>query len=228
MRCNMLSTINVIIIDDQEIVRLGIRQMLEDHPNIDSICEASSGKEAIELAKKTVFDVALIDLKMSGMDGIKTSKKLLEITPTIKILAVTASIDELLLPQLFKIGIFGYFNKSSDPAELIQAIKTIQSGQQYVSKLVSVQTQRIADSPDTELSIFDTLSERELQTTLMIIKGASVQEIGEKLDVDTKTVNSYRARAFQKLSVENDVELALLADRRQLLRGQQASNTDED
>jgi two-component system invasion response regulator UvrY len=216
----MLSTVSVIIIDDQEIARFGIKQILQDHPNINNIYEASSGEEAINLAKEVTLDIALIDLKMPDMNGMETAKKLLEAKPTLKILLVTASIDELILPQLFKIGILGYFNKSGDPADIIQAIKTIQSGQQYISKLASIQMQRMTDSPDTEFSIFDTLSERELQTVLMIIKGRSVKDIGKKLDVDTKTVNSYRARAFQKLIIENDVELALLSKRRRLLMDQ--------
>lgn len=212
----MHSALNVLVVDDQNLVRESMKQILQNHPNISSVTQSSSGKEAIELAKQQNFDIALVDLKMPEMGGEETSKELLAINPETKILIVTACIDDLVLPALFESGISGYFTKSDGPTEIIKAIKTIQSGQRYISSALSQQV-KTTDTPHSELSLFDTLSERELQVVLMLINGKNIQKIADKLAVNTKTINSYRARSFQKLSVENDVELTLLAARRGLV-----------
>lgn len=213
----MLSDIRVLIVDDQMLVRFGMQRLLENHPDVAQVYEAASGEEAFALARETVFDLALVDLKMPEMDGVETSEKLLEILPALKILIVTASLDELLLPHLFKVGIYGYLAKQSDPAELASAIQTLQADQRYVSPLLATQMQRVSAAPETELGIFDTLSERELQAMLMLISGMSLNKMAEKLHVDVKTVLSYRTRCFNKLKVDNDIELTLLAARRGLL-----------
>lgn len=214
----MRSTIHLLIVDDQNLVRISMKQVLNNQPNVSSITEASSGKEALALAKDHLFDIALVDLKMPDMDGIETSRELLKLNPDLKILIVTACIDELILPQLFKEGVCGYFSKSNDSGEIANAIKTIQTGQRYVSTNVVGQLDNPIDSPNTELSIFDTLSERELQVVLMLINGGNIKKTAERLRVNDKTINSYRARCFQKLGVANDVELTLLATRRGLLK----------
>jgi two-component system invasion response regulator UvrY len=107
----------------------------------------------------------------------------------------------------------------------ISAIKTIQAGQRYISPSINSQLNKNGDSPDTELAIFDTLSERELQVVLMLINGGNIQKAAKRLRVNDKTISSYRARSFQKLAVSNDVELTLLAARRGLLTNREETPT---
>jgi two-component system invasion response regulator UvrY len=221
----MQSAIHVLIVDDQKLVRVSMQQVLKKQSIVSSITEAASGKEAIELAKNNRFDIALVDLKMPEMDGLETSRELLKIHPNLKILVVTACIDELILPQLFKEGVCGYFSKSGNSAEITSAIKTIQAGQRYISPSINSQLNKNGDSPDTELAIFDTLSERELQVVLMLINGGNIQKAAKRLRVNDKTISSYRARSFQKLAVSNDVELTLLAARRGLLTNREETPT---
>lgn len=212
----MQPDIRVLLVDDHDLVRTGIKRVLTDVPYIKVVGEANSGEEALNVARETNPEVILLDFKMPNMDGLETTKELLKIDPNLKILMVSVCLDELLLPKLFKEGVCGYYSKSGSVEEMIKAIKLVYEGQRYISPVLTQQLGlKSLDSGD--LFIFDVLSERELQVVLMIVDGLTIHEISEKLSINRKTINSYRSRSFQKLNVKNDVELTLLAARQGLI-----------
>lgn len=211
-----MSEIPVLVVDDHDIVRASIQRVLSDALQIAIVGEANSGAQALEIAPLCNPSVILLDLKMPAMDGLRTAKELLIQNPEYKILIVSICLDEMLLPKLFQEGICGYCSKSSSAEEMVRAIKIVQEGKRYLSPEFAKQlNMQIAGTED--FFAFDLLSEREFQVVLMIIAGQTIPEISQQLNINRKTINSYRSRSFQKLNVHNDVELTLLAARQGLL-----------
>lgn len=209
--------IKVLIVDDHDLVRTGIRRMLEDIQGIKVTGEARNGKDAVRIAKETRPDVVLMDVMMPpGIGGLDATKMLLRTDPDVKVLIVTVCDDDLFPAKLLQAGAAGYLTKGASRDEMVQAIRAVHSGQRYISPAVAQQL-AFKHITDKEESPFSLLSERELQVMIMITHGSKPQEISEKLNLSPKTVNSYRYRIFEKLDVKNDVELTLLAIRHGLV-----------
>lgn len=210
-----MADIRVLVVDDHDLVRASIQRVLAEKDGIELVGEADSGENALKMVELVKPDVVLLDLKMPIMDGIKTARELLKRNADLKILVVSICLDDLLLPRLIQEGVSGYFSKTSGADEMVHAIKTVYAGQRYLSPVLAPQLGQ--KQAENELFAFDTLSEREFQVVIMIIGGQTVAEISGILDINRKTINSYRSRSFQKLNIKNDVELTLLAARQGLL-----------
>jgi len=204
--------INVLLVDDHDLVRAGIKKILDDISGIKVIGEAATGEEAVKIARKLHPNVVLMDVKMPGIGGFEATRKLVRIDPDIKVLVLTICDNDLYPARLLQAGAAGYITKGASMDEMVRAIRTIHSGQRYISSEIA---NRLAfrHVTDQEKSPFELLSERELQVMMMITRGTNVQFIAESLHLSAKTVNSYRYRIFIKLKVKNDVELTLLAIR---------------
>lgn len=204
------SIINVIIVDDHDLVRLGIKKLLANVSDIKVIGEAESGETAVKIARELKPDVVLMDLKMPGIGGLEATHKLLRANPGIKVIAVTACDEEPFPYRLVRAGAAGYVTKTANVDELVAAIRKVHSGQAYITPEIAQQI-ALRQVSDAAKSPFAELSERELQVMWMITHGHKVQEIADKLCLSSKTVNTYRYRLFEKLKVKNDVELTHLA-----------------
>jgi len=213
------------LVDDHDLVRTGIKRILDDVSGIKVVGEARSGEDAVKLARKLKPEVVLMDVKMPGIGGFEATRKLLRIDPDIKVLIVTICNNDLYPARLLQVGASGYLTKGATMEEMVQAIRAVYSGQRYISPEIA---SRLAFKhvSDTDESPFEALSERELQVMLMITMGMKVQEIADKLCLSPKTVNSYRYRIFEKLKVKNDVELTLLAIRHGLVESEETSTTE--
>lgn len=209
--------VKILVVDDHDLVRMGIVRMLEDVPEFEVIGTANSGEEALQLCRAQKPDVVLMDVKMPGMGGVEATRRILTIDPSIKVVAVTAYDDDLYPERLIKAGALGYITKGADVTEMISAINSVRKGVHYMSASIAQQLALKRFSGRDSENPFDQLSERELQTAMMIISGSKVPEIAEVFCVSPKTVNSYRYRIFDKLGVTSDVELALMAVRHNLL-----------
>jgi two-component system, NarL family, invasion response regulator UvrY len=215
--------IDVMLVDDHDLVRSGIKHILDAASGIRVVLEASSGEEAIKLARDNRVDVVLMDVKMPGIGGLEATRKLLRTDPDLKVLVVTICSNEVFPARLLQVGAAGYLTKGASAEEMIKAIRSVYVGQRYISPDVarSLALKHVSDSQNTPL---DELSEREMQVMLMITMGVRVQDIAEKLCLSPKTVNSYRYRIFEKLDVQNDVELTLFAIRQGLIESDQEIN----
>lgn len=200
------------MIDDHELVRLGVKRLLQDVNGIKVIAEGSTGEEAVRLMRELSPDVIIMDIQMPGIGGLEATRKMIRYNPLVKILALTVLEDEPYPSRLLQAGAAGYITKGSSTAEMVQAIRMLHAGKRYVSAEVAQQLalKRFSDEDESPL---ETLSARELQIMMMITQGIKVPDIADKLCLSSKTVNSYRYRIFEKLDVENDVELTLLAVR---------------
>jgi len=208
--------INVLLVDDHDIVRAGVRRLLEDVRGIKVIAEASSGEEAVKVAKERKPHVVLMDVKMPGIGGLEATRKMLRNDPGIKVVILTVCGDEPFPSKLLQAGAAGYLTKGSDLNEIVNSIRSVYSGKRHIGPEIAQQL-ALKTVTEVEGSPIDTLSERELQVMLMITSGQKVQDISDKLCLSPKTVNSYRYRLFDKLSVASDVELTHLAIRHGML-----------
>ena len=208
--------ITVLIVDDHELVRARIRSLLSGVNGIKVIGEASSGEEAVKIAREKHPNVVLMDVRMPGIGGLEATRKLLRADPDIKVIALTVCDEEPFPSKLLQAGAAGYLTKGSALEEMVQAIHSVHHGKRYLSPEVAQQL-ALKHLSDEKASPFESLSERELQVMLMITSGQKVQEISDKLCLSPKTVNSYRYRLFDKLNVHSDVELTHLAIRHGIL-----------
>lgn len=208
--------IKVLLVDDHDLVRIGIRRLLSDVNGIKVIGEAKSGEEAVKTTRELKPHVILMDVKMPGIGGLEATRKILRMDSDVKVIAVTVYGEEPFPSRLLQAGAAGYITKGSSLDEMVQAIRTVYSGQRYLSPEVAQQL-ALKHLTDKDESPFDSLSERELQVMIMITNGHKVQEISDKLCLSPKTVNSYRYRLFEKLNVNSDVELTHLAIRHGML-----------
>ncbi|EOF6739562.1 response regulator [Salmonella enterica] len=183
--------INVLLVDDHELVRAGIRRILEDIKGIKVVGEACCGEDAVKWCRTNAVDVVLMDMNMPGIGGLEATRKIARSTADIKVIMLTVHTENPLPAKVMQAGAAGYLSKS-DIAQ-----------QMALSQIEPAKT----ETP------FASLSERELQIMLMITKGQKVNEISEQLNLSPKTVNSYRYRMFSKLNIHGDVELTHLAIR---------------
>lgn len=208
----------IVVADDHDLVRMGIVRMLEDVPGFQIVGEAKTGEDAVRLARECQPDVILMDVKMPGIGGLEATKKILSYSSNVKIIAVTSLSDDLFPERLMKAGACGYVTKGANFDEMINAISTVVAGNRYMSPSIAQQLALRSFGGGKEGgSPFDSLSARELQTAILIANGAKVQAVADTFCVSPKTINSYRYRIFEKLNVNSDVELTLLAIKHKML-----------
>ena len=204
--------VTVLLIDDHALVRSGIRNLLKDTSSIELIAEADRGQEGIRLVRELKPDVVLLDINLPDISGIEVAEKLLRFDAEIKILALTAMTNDLFPFRLLEVGVKGYLTKESSRDELIQAIKTVSVGRRYLSSKIASKL-ALLKVGEVEKSVFESLTNKEMEVLLMVVQGKTVKEISDNLFITPKTVHTYRRNLFDKLDVANDVELTLLAIR---------------
>lgn len=208
--------IRVAVIDDESLVRAGIVSILSKVEGIEVVSEGASGEDAINICREKDIDVMLMDIKMPGIGGYAAVRTLAKINSDVKILVVSVYSDDMYPTRLLQAGARGYITKASSKSDMVRAIRTIHQGQHYISpEIANIMALKQID--DKNHNVFDQLSERELQVCLKIISGIRPQEVAEHFHLSPKTINSYRYRIFEKLGINNDVELTHLAIKHGLL-----------
>lgn len=209
--------IKILIVDDHELVRTGISRMLRDSTELQVIGQASSGEEALDMARELKPDIILMDVLMPGIGGLAATRMLKQRHPQVRVIAVTACEDSPFPGRLLQAGASGYLTKGTDISEVRLAIERVNAGEYYISPQIAQQMALQSLGAAAEESPFAQLSEREMQIALLISRGSKIQTIASQLSLSPKTVNTYRYRIFEKLKLENDVELALFAVRHGLV-----------
>lgn len=203
------------LVDDHDLVRTGLKRLINDVDGFQVVAEAASGEEAIHetkerVAKNKPIDIILMDINMPGIGGLEATKKLLQINPEFKIVGVTMYDDDIFPQRLLKAGAVGYLTKGSDINEMIHAMREVMGGRSYICPDIA-QQMALTQMPEFESSPFESLSERELQVMIMLMDGQKVNAISDKLSLSPKTISTYRHRLYTKLGVNNDMELARIA-----------------
>lgn len=209
-----MANIQIAIVDDHEIVRDGIKILLEDEPGLDIIAEAETGKEAVKMCGKQQADLIIMDITMPEMDGIEATRIIKEKYPDVKVLALTMLSEDQHIRKMIKAGASGYILKSSGKQELIKAIKTIIDGQHYFSndatqvilqELVSPEVKRVKEEDEVHIT------ERELEVLQLIVNEYTNQEIADRLFVSVRTVDAHRRNLLQKTGAKNTAGLVKYA-----------------
>ncbi len=204
--------IRVLLVDHQALVRCGLRRLLDDVPGLCVVGEAGSGDEAVLHARNLKPDVVLMDAQIPGIGGLEATRRLVRSDLAAAIVVVTLQVDDPIQPRFLQAGASGYLTKHCSVDEIADAVRVVARGERYIGADIARQM-ALSMQPGNEQSPFDRLSQREVQVLMMVAQGSNVHAISERLCLSSKTVSTYRYRLFEKLGVENDVELTRLAIR---------------
>jgi DNA-binding NarL/FixJ family response regulator len=208
--------ISVLVADDQEIIRTGLRMILDAHPDIEVIGEAADGGEAVELARRLRPDVCLFDIRMPGLDGIEATRLLAgpDVADPMAIVVITTfDLDEYVHGAL-RAGARGFLLKDAGPDLLVQAIKAAASGDALIAPSVTARLLATFSSPRSDAppaQPVDPLSDREEEVLLAVARGRTNAEIATELFISLSTVKSHLASLMNKLGARNRVEIAMWA-----------------
>jgi DNA-binding NarL/FixJ family response regulator len=208
-----MKDVRVVLADDHEVVRSGLRALVDACAGIHVVGEAGTGEEAIALARELRPDVLVMDVSMPGMDGATATERIRREYPDVKVIALTAHEDRAYLARLLQAGAAGYALKRGAADELVRAIRTVAAGGTYVDPILAGYVLRRAARPlnATPDHIVDPLSDREEEVLREIAWGRSNKEIGERLGISTKTVETYKARITEKLGLRSRTEMVRYA-----------------
>jgi DNA-binding NarL/FixJ family response regulator len=206
--------IRVVLADDHTVVRAGLKAVLGTAKDISVVGEASNGREAVGVVERTKPDVVVMDLSMPELDGLGATKEILAKGNGVKVLVLTMHTeDEYLLP-LLEAGAAGFLVKSVADRELVSAVRAIAHGDAYVSSTASrllVKGLQRKDPAQAERERFESLTQRERDVLKYVAQGYSAPEIGEKLSISPKTVDTYKQRIQEKLGLSHRAEYVKLA-----------------
>ncbi|MFP4207569.1 MAG: response regulator [Wenzhouxiangella sp.] len=202
--------IKLMIVEDHELFRTGISNILATVDNIEIVAELSNGEEAIGLARRLEPDVILMDVGLPGLSGLETTERILKSQPRIRVIVLTAHAEPPLPARLLDIGASGYLTKGASADELLAAISAVHRGERYIGSEIAQQL-ALSLLPGTPASPFQNLTTRELEVTLMLIQGMKANSIGQVLKLSPKTVATHKYRIYDKVGVRNEVDLLHLA-----------------
>ncbi|MFP5398849.1 MAG: response regulator [Gammaproteobacteria bacterium] len=213
--------IKVILCDDHALVRRGIRDTLSDASDIEVVGEAGDYGELRTLMRTLAegaspCDVLVLDINLPGRSGLDVLRVLKDEGSAVKVLVVSMYPEDQYAIRALRAGAFGYVNKGGDPQLLVQAVRTVAQGRKYVTPEIAQMLVESLTAPAPEQA-HDKLSDRELQTLVMIASGKRLSDIAEELMLSPKTVSVYRARVLEKLGLSNNSELTVYAIRNGLV-----------
>lgn len=208
--------IRVAICDDHQIVRAGFKQIFSSSDDFSVVAEGSTGREALDIARKEICDVLLLDIAMPDQSGIDTLRTIRQGQPDLPVLILSGYPAQQYAVNLFKMGANGYLNKECDADELINAVRTVYQGRRYVSTQVGELLAQSFDR-DPNTAPHTELSDREFQVFLRLARGATVSDIGVALSLSIKTVSTYRTRIMEKMGLQSNSDLTYYAMKNNLL-----------
>ena len=206
----------ILIVDDHEVVREGVKKIFDEQPGTAFFGEASTVPEALRLVRDQDWDVAVLDLSLGGRSGLELLKELKQTHPRLPVLILSMHSEEQYARRAFKAGAAGYITKDSPRAELARAIKKVIEGGRYVSAALAEKL--VIDlGRDTDRAPQEILSDREFEVMCLIASGKTVGEIAEQLSLSDKTISTYRARLLEKMRMKTNAELTHYAIQNKLV-----------
>lgn len=213
MSTEVRGTIRILLVDDHDFFREGMRGLLATVSGANVVAEASSGESAVALAIKLQPDVVLMDLKMGGMNGIDATRQIVATSPHVGVLVLTMFEDDDWVFAAMKAGARGYLLKGSNQDEIVRAIRAVGNGEAIFGPGVARRLMRYFDSaaPSPVSQAFSGLTERETEVLVMIGQGLTNQQIADRLFVSVKTVRNHVSNVLSKLQVADRAQAALRA-----------------
>ncbi|MBA3355040.1 MAG: response regulator transcription factor [Pyrinomonadaceae bacterium] len=202
--------IKILIIDDHEVVRDGVKKIFEEQPGTTAFGEAGTAQEALMLAREEEWDVAVLDLSLGSRSGLEVLKMLGQIRPQLPVLILSMHSEEQYARRAFRAGAAGYVTKDSSRAELARAIDKVLKGGKYVTPALAEKLV-LSLNRNSQLSRHETLSDREFEVMRLIASGKTVGEIAALLSLSNKTISTYRARILEKMEMKTNAQLTYYA-----------------
>jgi DNA-binding NarL/FixJ family response regulator len=207
-------SIKIVLADDHELMREGLRSLVENEFGMQVIGEAGDGDRVVQLAREFQPDVIIMDVGMPGLDGIDATKQIMTEFPSMRIIALSMHPNRLYITGMFDAGAYGYLLKGSDSGELKRAIETVMAGEVYISPkvagvIVHDAPRHVTAGPSYE----NTLTERECEVLRLLTNGKSSKEIALQLDKSIQTIDAHRRQIMEKLQIDNLVDLTKYAIR---------------
>ncbi|MDT2725446.1 MULTISPECIES: response regulator transcription factor [Lactococcus] len=209
-----MDKIKLLIVDDHQMVRLGLSSFMNIQPDIEVVGEAADGESGYLKAKNLKPDVILMDLVMDRLDGIGATQKILAEMPEQKILILTSFLDDEKVFPALAAGAKGYILKTSQAAEIASAIRKVASGQDVLSGAVK---EKINQQKHRKPELYDNLSKREMEVLKILAQGFSNQEIADQLFISLKTVKTHVSNIFNKLEVNDRTQATIYAIQHKLV-----------
>jgi len=210
-----MSNLNVLLVDDHSVVRMGFKMLINSEKDMQVIAEAETGEDGIIKFQEIKPDVIVMDITMPGIGGLEAIERIIAKDKNAKILVLSAHEDSVHPKRILSAGAIGYLTKRSAAEELINAIRTVGSGKKYIESSVAQQlaiTQLSGENDPTEV-----LSDREFEVFISLAKGKSTNEIADTMCLSPRTVGTHLYNIKQKLNANNSAEIALIAIRCGLL-----------
>jgi DNA-binding NarL/FixJ family response regulator len=208
-------TIKVFIADDHQIVRQGLRTLLEREPDLEVVAEAENGRSTVRLARESHPEVIIMDVAMPDMNGIEATRQIISEMPKVKVIALSMYADRRFVANMLKAGASGYLLKDCASEELVRAIRVVMAHKTFLSPGVAdIVVKDYVQAPlGSEVSAFSVLSNREREVLQLMAEGRSTNQIAECLHVSVKTVETHRQQMMQKLKMHSVAELTKYAIR---------------
>jgi DNA-binding NarL/FixJ family response regulator len=208
-----VKTLRILLVDDHEVVRLGLTTLLEDIPGVTVVGEAGSAREALQACKRLDPDLVILDIRLPDQSGAAACRDITTRWPHIKVIILTSYVSDDLIAETILAGATGYLRKQVGNEELLRAIEAVRRGEALLDPQVTQhvlqrmrRTERLIDA-----SFFRDLSKRELEVLLLVSQGKSNRNIAEALSMSEKTVRNYVSSLLDKLGLNNRIELAAFA-----------------
>jgi two-component system invasion response regulator UvrY len=204
--------IRLMIVDDHELLRLGLRQIFSEYHDIEVVAEAGDGETAIRLCREVRPDVVVLDVSLPGLSGFELTRRLRLGKPAVMVLALSVHDSSPYPERMMEAGAGGYLTKGCSVSELLQAVRTVAKGGRHIGSAVA-QKMVLNNMDGHNGTPFDNLSAREMEVLVLLSEGHRLSEIADAMHLSPKTVATYKYRIFEKLETRNDVEVTRLAMR---------------
>lgn len=202
-------TIHVFLLDDHALVRTGMRMMLSAETDIEVVGEADNGETALPMIRRLRPDVVLCDLHLPGISGLEVTERIVKGDYGSRVVVVSVLEDGPMPKRLIEAGASGYVGKGGDAGELLRAVREVSRGKRYLANGIA---QHLALAGlGGEATPFDSLSPRELEVAMLLVQGLRQEDIAKRLSLSAKTVNTHKARLFEKLGIQDSIALARLS-----------------
>lgn len=202
--------INILIADDHELIREGLKKILKKEPDMEVMGEARNAQEIFDQVKNRKLSIVLLDISMPGLSGLDVLTELRKSYPKLPVLILSMHPEDRFAIRALKAGAAGYVTKDSAVGELVKAIRKVVTGSRYVSVRLA---EKLADELEmgSQKPLHEALSDREFQVMRMVAAGKKVSDIAGELSLSISTVNTYRTRILEKMKMETNVELTRYA-----------------
>ncbi|UNK49714.1 response regulator [Lysobacter sp. S4-A87] len=204
-------SIRVFIVDDHALVRTGMRMILSAETDIEVVGDVENGELALPMIRKLQPDVVLCDLHLPGLSGLEVTERVVRGDHGTRVIIVSVLEDGPMPKRLLEAGASGYVGKGGDASELVRAVRDVFRGKRYLASSIAQNLALSGIAGDS--SPFDELSPRELEVALLLVQGLRQDDIAKRLSLSAKTVNTHKARLFEKLDIHDNIALARMASR---------------